>query len=223
MANPENNPSSPILIGGRDDSRRVGKSSFCQKTAYLSQVCVVTSRNQDVAVVASGEARCAGCGGAVGTHGPSMWVASALPGHGGIVMHRNRSASVPVQRYWKAVPTAMSMETPGVERSPLPRSRHAANFPPAGQDVPELAHCGMDGRPVHLPRRDRGMDHASGRAHHQGSGPLPQRGSAHRGFREAGGSAWHSFASSGWSVALKAGSGYGAELSHGVGQRMTAA
>jgi hypothetical protein len=33
--------------------------------------------------------------GAVGTHGPSIWVASALPGQGGIVTHRSRSAFRP--------------------------------------------------------------------------------------------------------------------------------
>src|SRR6188472_3241059 len=52
--------------------------------------------------------------GAVGSHGPSIRVASTSPGQGGIVMHRNRSGSAPVQRYWKAVPNGMSMETPGV-------------------------------------------------------------------------------------------------------------
>src|SRR5678815_5786018 len=35
------------------------------------------------------------------------------------------------------------------------------------RDVPELAHRGMDGRPVHLPWRDRGMDHVAGSAPHQ--------------------------------------------------------
>jgi hypothetical protein len=48
--------------------------------------------------------------GAVGIHGPSIWVASAAPGQGGIVMHRNRSACAPVHRYWKPVPTGMSLE-----------------------------------------------------------------------------------------------------------------
>lgn len=43
----------------------------------------------------------------------------------------------------------------------------APNLPPAGQDISELAHRGMDGRPVHLARRDRGMDCVAGRALHQ--------------------------------------------------------
>jgi hypothetical protein len=37
--------------------------------------------------------------GAFGVHGPSMIVASWAPGHGGIVTQRNRSGSLPVQRY----------------------------------------------------------------------------------------------------------------------------
>src|SRR4026207_2505355 len=70
--------------------------------------------------------------GAVDSHGPSIWVASAFPGHGGIVMHRNRSASAPVQRYWKGVPTGMSMETPGVRTvtsSPLSSRRQISPRP----------------------------------------------------------------------------------------------
>ena len=63
---------------------------------------------------------------------PSIWVASALPGQGGIVVHRNRSASAPLQRYWKAVPTGMSMETPGVRTvtsSPLSSRRQISPRP----------------------------------------------------------------------------------------------
>ena len=73
-----------------------------------------------------------GVTGAVGTHGPWVRVASASPGQGGIVMHRNRSASAPVQRYWKAVPTGMSMETPGVRTvtsSPLSSRRQISPRP----------------------------------------------------------------------------------------------
>ena len=47
-------------------------------------------------------------------------------------MHRNRSASAPVQRYWKAVPTGMSMETPGVRTvtsSPLSSRRQISPRP----------------------------------------------------------------------------------------------
>ncbi len=50
--------------------------------------------------------------GAFGFQGPSMIVASLSPGQRGMVTQMNWSGSTPVQRYWNAVPTGMSMETP---------------------------------------------------------------------------------------------------------------
>ena len=67
-------------------------------------------------------------------------------------MHRNCSASDPGAAVLEASTTGMSMETPGVRTvtsSPLSSRRQI--LPAAGQDVPELADRGMDGRPVHLP------------------------------------------------------------------------
>ena len=70
--------------------------------------------------------------GAVGFQGPSITVASLSPGQRGIVMQRNLSGSTPVQRYWNAVPTGMSIETPvprTVVSSPVPSRRHICPSP----------------------------------------------------------------------------------------------
>ena len=48
-------------------------------------------------------------------HIPSTYVDSCSPGHLGIVMQINLSGSIPTLRYWKAVPTGMSTETPGTK------------------------------------------------------------------------------------------------------------
>ena len=112
-------------------------------------------------------------------------------------MHRNRSASAPVQRYWKAVPTGMSMETPGVRTvSSSPLSSRRQISPPAGQDMPELAHRGMDSRPVYLPWRDRGMDHVAGCGLHQVADLRPGGGAGIGGLGKRAGLHGHSFADS---------------------------
>lgn len=55
----------------------------------------------------SGEGQIVGC------QGPSTKVASSSPGHGGMDTQTNSRSSLPMLRYWKAVPTGISMEVPG--------------------------------------------------------------------------------------------------------------
>lgn len=72
----------------------------------------------------------------------------------------------------------------------------APNLPPARQDVPELAHRGMDGRPVHLPWRNRGMDHGAGCAPDQGADLRPGGGAGIGGLGKRAGLRRRSFAGS---------------------------
>jgi len=60
-------------------------------------------------------------------------------------------------------------------------------LPLAGENVPELAHGGVDGRPIHLTWRDGGVDHAAGLAFDQVPDLGPGRGAAIRGGRERAG------------------------------------
>ena len=86
---------------------------------------------------------------------------------------RHRDAQKP-QRFRPGAAVLEGSTDRDVDRDTRRQSGHffpalvpAPNLPLAGQDVPELAHRGMDGRPVHLPWRDRGMDHVAGCALHQ--------------------------------------------------------
>src|SRR5438552_7306342 len=53
--------------------------------------------------------------------------------------------------------------------------------------MPELAHGGVDGRPIHLTWRDGGVDHAAGLAFDQVPDLGPGRGAAIRGGGERAG------------------------------------
>ena len=61
------------------------------------------------------------------------------------------------------------------------------------ENMPELAHRGMDGRPVHLPWRDRGMDHVAGCAPHQVADLRPGGGAGIGGLGKRAGLHGHSF------------------------------
>src|SRR3990172_7333458 len=50
------------------------------------------------------------------------------------------------------------------------------DLPRARENVPELAHRGVDGRPIHLTWRDGGVDHVAGLAFHQVPDLCPCRG-----------------------------------------------
>src|SRR6266511_165933 len=117
-----------------------------------------------------------------------MTVASLSPGQRGIVMQRNWSGSTPVQRYWNAVPTGMSMETPASQNGRLLTSAVSSpDLPLARENMPELAHRGVDGRPIHLTWRDSGVDHVAGLAFDQVPDLGPGRGAGIRGGGERAG------------------------------------
>ena len=131
---------------------------------------------------------CRQSSGAVGFQGPSMTVASLSPGQRGIEMQRNSSGSTPVQRYWNAVPTGMSMETPALQNGRLfTCAVSSPDLPLARENVPELAHRGVDGRPIHLTWRDGGVDHVAGLAFHQVPDLCPGRGAGIGGGGERAG------------------------------------
>jgi hypothetical protein len=126
--------------------------------------------------------------GAVGFHGPSMTVASVSPGQRGIVMQRNWSESPPVQRYWNAVPTGMSMETPlprTVVSSPVLSRRHSCPSPE--RTCQNSLTVAWTVARFHLTWRDGGVDHVAGLAFDQVPDLGPGRGAAIRGGRERAG------------------------------------
>ena len=54
-------------------------------------------------------------------------------------------------------------------------------LPLARENMPELAHGGVDGRPIHLTWRDGGVDHVAGLASDQVTDLCPGRGAGIRG------------------------------------------
>jgi hypothetical protein len=98
-----------------------------------------------------------------------MITACSSPGQGGRAVQVKTSATLPVQRYWNAVPNGMSIVTPGMSRGDALAAVRSAtpDLALAQEDVPVLLYGPeMAGAADHTRRNGR-VDHVSVRPIHQ--------------------------------------------------------